>query len=197
MVSPGRATITCPSRVPSKAMPSVMCRVCPWAWECQAVRAPGVKCTQETIIVDGAARRGLIESTYTSPVNNSAGAFAVGFFSSIFIAYLLVLQGGSVGGEDALSGGHRGHGLGPAGVEGQVGDGLDQLGLGVAVLPGQTQVIHKLVGVPRGGQRGDGDQAALLQREARAGPDLPEQHVVGEPDQRGSEVGQRVARPFR
>ena len=55
-------------------------------------------------------------------------------------------------------GGHAGR---PAGVEGQVGEGLDEFVLGEAVGQGPAQVTGELVGPVRCGQDGDGDQAAV------------------------------------
>jgi hypothetical protein len=59
---PGRATMTFPSRVLSRAILSVTYRVWPTAWECHAVRAPGVKCTQPHAIRDGSSLRTWIAS---------------------------------------------------------------------------------------------------------------------------------------
>lgn len=53
----GAGDMTMPSRVPSSAVPSVISRVWPTAWECQAVRAPGVKWTQPQAIRDGSGLR--------------------------------------------------------------------------------------------------------------------------------------------
>src|SRR4051794_10697668 len=84
-----------------------------------------------------------------------------------------------VAAEDPLGDGHGRHGPGPACVEGEVGDGFDELVLGVAVLLGEVEVEDELVGVACGGQCGDGDEAALLGRELGALPHLCEQDVVG------------------
>jgi hypothetical protein len=54
--------MTVPSRVPSRAMPSVMYSVWPTAWECQAVRAAGVKWTQPHASRDGSSLRTWIAS---------------------------------------------------------------------------------------------------------------------------------------
>src|SRR3954466_458613 len=90
--------------------------------------------------------------------------------------------------EDAPGDGHRGHGLRPAGVEGEMGDGFDELVFAVAVLLGEVEVVHELVGVAEGGERGDGHETALLGRQLGALPDLAEQHVVGEVNESGGEV---------
>jgi hypothetical protein len=62
-----------------------MSSVCPTAWECQAVRAPGVKCTQPQASRDGSTLRAWMASMYTSPVNHAAGPFTVGGFGSMFM----------------------------------------------------------------------------------------------------------------
>jgi hypothetical protein len=54
----------------------------------------------------------------------------------------------------------------------QVGDRLDQLLLGRAVVLRVLKMGGQLVGVAAGGQRGDGDQAALLRRQLRPFPDV-------------------------
>src|SRR5256885_16261682 len=64
--------------------------------------------------------------------------------------------------EDALGDGHGGHGLGPPGVEGEMGDGFDELVFAVAVLLGEVEVEHELVGVAERGERGDGHETALF-----------------------------------
>src|SRR4051812_22976313 len=63
-------------------------------------------------------------------------------------------RGDSVAAEYLLGDGHRAHGLRPAGVEGQVGDRLDELFRGGAVLLRQAEVEDQLLGVPAGGQGG-------------------------------------------
>src|SRR3954452_11014254 len=98
----------------------------------------------------------------------------------------------SVAAEDLLGHGHRTHGFRPAGVEGEVREGLDQLLLGRAVVLRELQVVRELLGVPAGGERGDGDQAALLRRQLRPRPRLAEEHVVREVHQRGSEVAEHL-----
>ena len=76
------------------------------------------------------------------------------------------------GAEDVLGDGDRGHGLGPAGVEGEVGDRLDQLGLGDAVVAGAAEVVAQLVGVPACDQGRDGDETAVAGTELSAVPDV-------------------------
>src|SRR4051794_3077193 len=49
--------------------------------------------------------------------------------------------------EDLFGDTHRGHRLGPTGVERKMGDRFDQLGLGGAVVPGEVEVEAQLVGV--------------------------------------------------
>src|SRR6266516_3710729 len=62
------------------------------------------------------------------------------------------------GAEDLLGDGHGGHGLRPAGIEGQVGDRLDKLLLDGAILLGQAEVEQELLGAPTRGQRRDGHE---------------------------------------
>src|SRR3954447_1309241 len=56
---------------------------------------------------------------------------------------------------------HHGHGLGPASVEGEVGDGLDELLLGDAVLLGEGEVKVQLLDVAAGDEGGAGDEAPV------------------------------------
>src|SRR4051812_25377313 len=72
---------------------------------------------------------------------------------------------GSVAAEDLLGDGHRGEGLRPARVEGQVRDELDELLLGDAVVLRVLQVEGQLLGVAAGEQCGDGGQAAVALRQ--------------------------------
>jgi hypothetical protein len=74
----------------------------------------------------------------------------------------------SGGGEDLLGDRDRGERLGPAGVEREVRDRLDEFVLGGAAVLGVLQVEVELFGVPAGDERGDGDQAAVARRELRA-----------------------------
>ncbi|OJU39946.1 MAG: hypothetical protein BGN97_14075 [Microbacterium sp. 69-10] len=62
---------------------------------------------------------------------------------------------------DALQHGGRAHAVGPAGVEGQLQQGLLQLLVGDAVLPCEYEVERQLIHLPRRGQSRDGDQAAV------------------------------------
>src|SRR5437868_2060366 len=96
-----------------------------------------------------------------------------------------------VAAEDPLGDGHGGHGLGPAGVESEMGDGFDELFFAVAVLLGEVEVEHELVGVAYRGERDDGREAALLRRQLGALPDVSEQDVVGVTDESGCEVPNR------
>src|SRR4051794_19780737 len=77
-------------------------------------------------------------------------------------ARMAVVLSVGVAAENPLGDGHGGHGLGPAGVEGEGGDRLDGLVFRVAVLLGEVEVEHELVGVAERGERGDGDEASLL-----------------------------------
>src|SRR5258708_30048778 len=88
MVSPGRISMTPPPRDWISPIPSVTCRVCPSACECHALRAPGAKRTTFTRIREGSVPRAMT-SYQASPVNVSAGAFAVGCFGRISTLCLL------------------------------------------------------------------------------------------------------------
>lgn len=61
----------------TKPRPSVTYRVWPPSWECHAVRAPGVKCTEIAITPGGASGEAIV-SMNTSPENDSAGPLVVG-----------------------------------------------------------------------------------------------------------------------
>ncbi|HTQ93454.1 MAG TPA: hypothetical protein VMK84_28555, partial [Streptosporangiaceae bacterium] len=54
-----------------------------------------------------------------------------------------------------------------------------------------------LPGVPGGGQRCNGDQAAVPRGQLSPGPDLAEQHVVGEADQARGEAAELPRRTRR
>jgi hypothetical protein len=81
---------------------------------------------------------------------------------------------GAFAAKDLFGDCHGGHCLGPAGVEGEVGDGLDQLGLGRPVVFGQSEVEDELVGVAVGDEGRDGDEAAVAGREVGAFPYVAE-----------------------
>src|SRR4051812_40632696 len=105
-------------------------------------------------------------------------------------------SGGLVGvlGEHALGNGCCGHGLGPAGVEGEVDDGLDQLGLAQAVLLGQAQVADELLSAAGGHKRGDRDQGPVTASELGTRPDVTEQNIVGELSELGRDVADEALR---
>jgi hypothetical protein len=73
-----------------------------------------------------------------------------------------------------------------------VGNGLDELLLADAVVPGVLQVEGKLLGVAAGGQRGERDQAAVTRRQLRALPRLTEQDVIGEVHEPGGEAAEHL-----
>src|SRR4051812_14600487 len=87
---------------------------------------------------------------------------------------------------------HRGHGFGPAGVEGEVGDGLDELFLGDAVLLGEGQVEVQLLDIAAGDEGSDGGQAPVALGEPGAFPDLVEEDLVGVVDEPGREISERA-----
>src|SRR5918994_2513896 len=82
MVSPGPTSSTSPPRACASPRPSVTCRVWPFAWECHALRAPGAKRTRLTRSREASSPFAMT-SSQTSPVNLSAGPFAVGCFGWI------------------------------------------------------------------------------------------------------------------
>src|SRR5829696_1230090 len=69
-----------PPRACMRAMPWVTCRVCPLAWLCQAVRAPGANRTRPTTIRWSSYCGLAMTSNQTSPVNCSGGFFTVDGF---------------------------------------------------------------------------------------------------------------------
>src|SRR5687767_4238691 len=73
--------------------------------------------------------------------------------------FLARLRSGSA--EDLLRNRDSSHGFWPAGVEGQVGDGLEEFGFGDPILQGSTQVEPELVGGTAGDQGGYGEKAAV------------------------------------
>ena len=93
---------------------------------------------------------------------------------------------------DLLRHAEGGPGVGPAGVEGDVGQGLRHLLGGDAVFPGALQVVlQRAVHDSLADEGGDGDEGAELQRElALPGPDLAEEHVVIELGEFGGELPQ-------
>jgi hypothetical protein len=85
-----------------------------------------------------------------------------------------------LGGEGLLGNRDRGHGFGPAGVEGQMSDRLDQLGLTYTIVSGVAEVEAQLVGIAAGDQGRDGDETAVAGGELASVPNVVEQDVVGE-----------------
>ena len=70
-VSPGRISTISPPRDWIWPRPSVTCKVWPFVWACQALRAPGAKRTTFTRTRDGSAPLAMT-SNQASPVNVSA-----------------------------------------------------------------------------------------------------------------------------
>jgi hypothetical protein len=68
--------------------------------------------------------------------------------------------------EDLLRHGDGGQGFGPAGVEGQVGDGFDELNLDQPVVFSKLQVKGQLLGVAASDESRDGDEAPVRSRGA-------------------------------
>src|SRR6185437_14091586 len=114
---------------------------------------------------------------YSISLSPSLNARAAGSRPNVRVTPVFSLPrcaGVGVGGNrlELRQGGHSGR---PAGVEGQVGEGLDEFVLGEAVGQGPAQVTGELVGPVRCGQDGDGDQAAVAGGQAGTLPDVPEQ----------------------
>lgn len=87
---------------------------------------------------------------------------------------------------------HGGHGTGPAGVEGQVGDRLDQLVDGQAVVDRPLHVAGHLVGAVEGDQGGNGDEAAVPFGKPGPFPDVPEKEIAGERNELGGEAAEQL-----
>src|SRR6266849_4477045 len=88
--------------------------------------------------------------------------------------------------------GDRGHGAGPAGIERQVGDRLDQLLLRQAVIQRQGEVRSKLIGAVHRDERAHRRQTAISSRHSRPRPHIAKKLVVGEL----SELGEDIAEQF-
>src|SRR5213593_2379547 len=86
--SPGRMTSTGPPSRWQRPTPSVTQIVCPCGCVCQAVRAPGVKCTLAAPSRDS-SERAAIASMYTDPVNQSLGP---GLVSRLFLVICIDLS---------------------------------------------------------------------------------------------------------
>src|SRR4051794_6640817 len=82
-------------------------------------------------------------------------------------------------GEDAVEDADGGAGGRPAGIESEMGDQLDQLVAGDAVVERPLQVEGQLVDSVERDEARNGDQAAVARREAGPLPDVSEQHLVG------------------
>ena len=82
--------------------------------------------------------------------------------------------------EELLRGDDSGHCVGPAGVERDVGDGLDELvdggPLSIALFMWNAICSVRL----EGDERGDGDEAAVPLGQPRPLPDVSEDHIIGE-----------------
>src|SRR6478735_5910186 len=87
-MSPETSLETSPPADWMRPSPSVTYSVWPSAWQCHAVRAPGVKCTAFTRTRDGSSPRA-IASIQTSPVNHSLGPLVDAVFRFFSIRLLL------------------------------------------------------------------------------------------------------------
>src|SRR3954453_8263733 len=88
-------------------------------------------------------------------------------------------------------GGHRGR---PAGIEGEMGDDLAQLGLRYPIIERAFEVADELLLAAERDQRGDDNQAAVALRQARPLPDIAEQHGLGVVDQGRNDIADGIAR---
>src|SRR5437867_7452251 len=133
MTSPGRMVTTGSPRDWTRPSPSVTHSVWPIEWLCQAVRAPGAKCTEPMLTGEGPWACPMA-SIHTSPVNHSAGPLAVGFFGRTSMTSPLPSFSAGSGPEQGLDGAALVHGAVALGdlVEGQ--DEVEDLaGIDVAV----------------------------------------------------------------
>jgi hypothetical protein len=74
-----------------------------------------------------------------------------------------------------------------------MGDELDDLVLGDAVLEGALEMAAQLLAAIERDQRRDGDQAAVALLEVGPLPDIAEQHLLGQVDQLGRDGANLVA----
>src|SRR5438309_8154985 len=89
-----------------------------------------------------------------------------------------------------LEGGVR---RGPSGVEGEVGDRLDELLLRDAVLQCALEVERQFIRAVACDEGGDRDQTAVARRQAGPPPDVAEEHDVGVLRESWSDVAERCA----
>lgn len=78
-----------------------------------------------------------------------------------------------------------------------MGDRLDQLVQGHAVVDGATQVTRRLVGAVQRHERSDGDRAAVPLRETGPLSDVSEEHVIGQLHELRREVTDQLLRRRR
>jgi hypothetical protein len=82
--------------------------------------------------------------------------------------------------EDFPGNGDCSDGVGPAGIERQVSDGLNQLFLRQTILARADEVRSQLVGSVHCDERADGGKAAIAFGKLRTLPDVTKEHVVGQ-----------------
>src|ERR1700685_796348 len=146
MVSPGRISMTSPPRACIRPIPSVTCKVCPRAWQCHALRAPGANRTTLTRILDGSSPLAMT-SNQASPVNVSAGALTLGCFG--LVSNFLLLR--------------RAHGIHGT---------CPRTGGGVSVMPGPDRAPQRGAGGTYGGKHGQPERDPRLPG-LQAGQDHP------------------------
>src|SRR3954471_12698260 len=167
------STISPPGRmqIPIWA-PLAVCRI--------SLRPPLWAQNSEAGLASADAGRGT-EVAAHSASTASAAARTAGNAPLLFLEHVLGDEGG----------GHRGR---PAGVEGEMGDDLAQLGLRHPVIQRAFEMADELLLAAERDQGGDNDQAAVALRQARPLPDIAEQHRLGIVDQVRHDIADGIAR---
>lgn len=185
-----------PPGLPSKAMPSMMCKVWPRRWKCQSERerartaqglgGPGRPCCPVWI-----------RSIHKSPVKVSAGPLVVGGGGKIsmvsgFSWWPCVQRLVGLFLSDLLELGDRAHGVRPARAKREVGDGVHELVPGQAVSQRPLQVRAELVSAVQRDQGRNRDQAAVALGQPGICLHVPEEHLVSKPHQVGGGVSKQA-----
>src|SRR3954470_16761391 len=167
------STISPPGRmqIPIWA-PLAVCRI--------SLRPPLSAQNSEAGLASADAGRGTKAAPHSASTA-SAAARAAGNAPLLFLEHVLGDEGG----------GHRGR---PAGIEGEMGDDLAQLGLRYPIIQRAFEVADELLLAAERDQRGDDNQAAVALRQARPLPDIAEQHRLGVVDQGRHDISDGIAR---